>query len=253
MGLVFLVPRRIFVSDTNDQLILIGGYSGTGKSASLRNLRNQDRWLYLGTEAGKRLPFKNKFQVARVEDPMQVLDTFDYATDNKDVDGIIIDSLTFLMDMYETMYVLTSANTMQAWGNYAQFFKILMQQKVTRFGKPVIITAHTRDDLDEKAMEMKTAVPIKGSLRSNGIEAYFSTVVAAKKMTLKDLEPYASKLLNITDEERMLGFKHVFQTRITKSTTGERIRSPMGLFDAKEGFMDNDAQILLDHLTSFYS
>jgi hypothetical protein len=241
------------MSDTNDQLILIAGYSATGKSASLRNLRNQENWLYLNCEAGKRLPFKNKFQAARVEDPMQVLDAFDYGTDNKDVEGIIIDSLTFLMDMYETMYVLTSSNTMQAWGNYAQFFKILMQQKVTRFGKPVIITAHNRDDLDEKAMEMKTAVPIKGSLKSNGIEAYFSTVVAAKKLTIKDLEPYQSPLLTITEEERLLGFKHVFQTRITKTTVGERIRSPMGLFDAKEGFMDNDAQILLDHLKNFYS
>lgn len=244
------------MSDTNDQLILIGGYSATGKSASLRNIRNQSRWVYLNTEAGKRLPFKNKFQAARVEDPMQVLDLFDeleVGNAKDDIDGVIIDSLTFLMDMYETMYVLTSANTMQAWGNYAQFFKILMQQKITRFGKPVIVIAHNRDDLDEKAHEIKTAVPIKGSLKNNGIEAYFSTVVGAKKLTIKDLEAYSGPLLNITEEERMLGFKYVFQTRITKTTVNERIRSPMGLFEAKEGFMDNDCQILLDHLKSFYS
>ena len=244
------------MSDTNDQLILIGGFSATGKSASLRNIRNQDRWIYLNSEAGKRLPFRNKFQSARIEDPMQVLDLFDELEqgNNKDeVDGVILDSLTFLMDMYETMYVLTATNTMQAWGNYAQFFKILMQQKITRFGKPVIIIAHNREDLDEKAMDFKTSVPIKGSLKNNGIEAYFSTVVGAKKVTIKDLEQYQGPLLTITEEERMLGFKYVFQTRITKTTVGERIRSPMGLFDAKEAFMDNDCQILLDHLKSFYS
>jgi hypothetical protein len=239
--------------DINDQLILIGGFSGTGKSASLMKIRNQEKWLYLNTEAGKRLPFKNSFQNFRIEDPYQVMEAFDHGTGNDDVHGIIIDSLSFLMDMFETMYVVNSANTMAAWGNYNQFFKILMQQKVVAFNKPVIILAHVRDDLDERAMEMKTSVPIKGALKNQGIEAYFSTVVAAKKMTIKDLEPYTSKLLNITEEERALGFKHVFQTRITKSTVGERIRSPMGLFTKEQTFTDNDAQMLLDHLHAFYS
>jgi hypothetical protein len=239
--------------DMNDQLILICGYSGTGKSASLQNIRNQENWLYLNTEAGKRLPFKNKFQNFRIEDPYQVFEAFQHGTDNPDVHGIVIDSLSFLMDMFETMYVVNSANTMAGWGNYNQFFKTLMQQHVVQFKKPVIIIAHVRDDLDEKAMEMRTTVPIKGALKNQGVEAYFSTVVAAKKMTIKDLEPYHNKLLHLSDEEKLLGFKHVFQTRITKTTVGERIRSPMGLFSKEETFTDNDAQILLDHLHAFYS
>lgn len=139
------------------------------------------------------------------------------------------------------------------WGDFAQFFKILMQQKVTSFGKPVIITAHVLDVLDEKAMEMKTSVPIKGSLKNNGIEAYFSTVVAAKRVAIKDLEPYKSSLLNVTDEERDLGYKHVFQTRPTKATVGERLRSPMGMFSKEQTYMDNDVAILLHHLHEFYS
>ena len=240
-------------TSTNDQLVLICGFSTTGKSASLRNIQNQERWMYLNTEAGKRLPFKNKFQQFRIEDPYQVHEAFDFATNNSDIDGIIIDSITFLMDMYETMYVLPSANTMKSWGDFSQFFKILMQQKVTAFGKPVIITAHVLDVLDEKAMEMKTSVPIKGSLKNNGIEAYFSTVVAAKRVAIKDLEPYKSSLLNVTDEERDLGYKHVFQTRPTKATVGERLRSPMGMFSKEQTYMDNDAAILLHHLHEFYS
>lgn len=238
--------------ETNDQLILIVGYSAAGKSASLRNLRNQENWMYLNTEAGKRLPFKNGFQSYRITDPYEVHEAFNYGTDNAKVDGIILDSLTFLMDMYESQLVLPAANTMKAWGDFAQFFKTLMQEKVTLFGKPVIITAHVKDELDEKAMEIKTSVPIKGSLKNNGVEAYFSTVVSAKRMTLKDLNGYSSDLLNITDEDKDLGYKHVFQTRPTKNTVGERIRSPMGLFNKEQTFMDNDAQILLDHLHAFY-
>ena len=102
-------------------------------------------------------------------------------------------------------------------------------------------------------MEMKTFVPIKGALKNQGVEAYFSTVVASKKLPLKDLEKYNSDLLHISEEEKELGFKYVFQTRITKNTTGERIRSPMGLFSKEQTYMDNDAQILLDHLNEFYS
>ena len=237
----------------NDQLVLISGLSGDGKSASLRNIRNQEKWLYLNCESGKRLPFKNNFQTFKITDPYQIQEAFDYAIANPDeVEGIIIDTLTFLMDMYESVYVLPSTNTMNAWGQYNQYFKEIMQQKVPAFGKPVLILAHVRDDLDEKTMSIKTAVPIKGALRNQGIEAYFSTVVTAKKIPLKELEKFSSGLLHITEDEAELKYKHVFQTRPTANTTGERIRSPMGMFARNQTYIDNDAQALLDHLAEFY-
>lgn len=239
---------------TNDQLVLITGYSGTGKSASLRNIRDQQDWLYLNCESGKRLPFRSKFRDGgfKITDPFQVHEAFDYGISSPDIKGIITDTLTFLMDMFESQYVLTAANTMKAWSDYGQFFKTMMQEKVTVFSRPTIFLAHNKDELDEKNMEMRTMVPVKGALKNNGIEAYFSTVVAAKKMAVKELEKYPNNLLNISDEEKELGFKHVFQTRITKGTTGERIRSPMGMFSKEQTYMDNDAQLLLDHLDQFY-
>ena len=239
---------------SNDQLVLVVGYSTTGKTASLRNIRNQERWVYLNCESGKRPPFKNKFNMVTVTDPEQVPEYLQQCIDNiDDVDGIIIDSLSFLMDMYETQYVLNSANTMKAWGDYGQFFKNIMQNLVPKFRKPIIIIAHVRDDLDERSMEVKTSVPIKGALKNQGVEAYFSTVVAAKKIPLKELEKYGSKMLSITDDEKEVGYKHVFQTRITKNSTGERIRSPMGMFERAETYIDNDVQILIDHLNDYYS
>ena len=241
------------MTDVNNQLVLICGYSATGKSASLRNIRDQQDWVYINSEAGKRLPFKNDFMTLRLDDPETVMAAFDEATNTPSIKGIIVDSLTFLMDMYESQYVLPAANTMKGWSNYNQFFKRLLQEKVVKFGRPVIFTAHVMDTLDEKTMEMRTAVPIKGALKGQGAEAYFSTIVAAKKIPIKDLEEYNSDLLHITEEEKELGFKYVFQTRITAKSTGERIRSPMGLFSRNETYMDNDAQILLDHLNKFYS
>ena len=238
--------------DQNDQLVLICGESGTGKSASLMNLPVQEKVAYLNCEAGKRLPFKNDFQTYKITDPYEVHEAFDFAEGNDDVNLIVVDTLTFLMDMFESLYIVPSTQTMQAWGQYQQFFKTLMQDKVASTTKSVIFTAHTREDLDEKSMSMKTQVPIKGALKNNGIEAYFSTVVAAKKVSLKDLEPYSSDLLNITEQDKLLGFKHVFQTQLTKATIGERLRSPMGLFTQQETFMDNDASLLMERLEEYY-
>lgn len=244
------------VEETNDQLVLIAGYSGTGKSASLRNIRNPERWLYMNTEAGKRLPFKSRFQQERITDPLDIEDIIleMIETDlGDDFDGAMIDSVNFMMDMYETIHVIGSANTQKAWGDYSQFFKRLMQQHFVKFNKPVIMTAHVFDVLDEQTQSMKTQVPVKGALSKTSVEAYFSTIVYARKMPVKLLDKYKSDLLNITEEERSLGYKHVFQTRITKDTVGDRIRSPMGLFTQEQTFMDNDVQVLLDHLHAFYN
>jgi hypothetical protein len=243
------------MEEINTQLVLISGESGSGKSASLRNIPNQERWMYLNCEAGKRLPFQNKFWSLKIVDPYQVYEAFDHAMVNvpEKVDGVIIDTATFLMDMFESVYIIGAADTQKQWSAYAQFFKNLMQDKVVNFGKPVIILGHTRAELNESSHIMERAVPIKGALKNNGIEAYFSTVVSTKKVDLRELEKYGSDLLTITDEDRELGYKHVFQTRLTKGTVGERIRSPMGLFTPKQTYMDNDAQLLLDHLRQFYA
>lgn len=241
----------------NDQLVLVCGESGAGKSASLRNIRDQDDWLYLGTEAGKRLPFRHKFRGGgiRVSNPYEVQQAFNYACTEEglDVKGIIVDSVTFMMEMYESQYVLTSPNTQQAWQHYQQFFKQLMQQDVIKFARPTVMTAHVLDVFDENSGTVKTSVPVKGALKNNGIEAYFSTVVMAKKVPLRELEKYGSDLLTITEEDKELGYKHVFQTRPTKATAGTRIRSPMGMFTREQTYMDNCVQKLLDHLHKFYN
>lgn len=242
------------MSELNTQLVLISGYSATGKSASLRNLRNQEKWFYCSTEAGKSLPFKNSFKNLKIEDPYQVYEAFDYATEHPDeCDGIIIDSLTFLMDMFESKYVLTSSNKMASWSDYGQFFKNLMQDKVLKFGKPTVILAHTQDFIDDKTLETKTYVPIKGALKAQGVESMFTTVVSTKKMPLKDLEPYKNDMLHITEDDELLGYTYCFQTKLTKQTLGERIRAPMGMFTKEQTYISNDAQVLLDHLKQYYS
>lgn len=241
------------MSQVNDNLVLICGKSAAGKSASLMGIENQEGVMYLNCEAGKKLPFRSKFKEYVITDPLQINEAFDAAEGMDDVHTIVVDSLTYLMDMYESMYVLGSANTMKAWGDFAQYYKVMMQHYVARSSKNVIFTAHTLDSLNEGEMVMETKVPVKGALKNNGIESYFSCILAAKKVKLKDLEKYQSDLLAITPEEEALGFKYVFQTKLTKETVNERLRGPLGLWDTKETFMDNNVNLVLHRLHEYYA
>lgn len=239
---------------TNDQLILIAGEPATGKSASLMNIKGKDKWYYFNTESGKKLPFKNDFREIIITDPKAVLNYMDQLTANIDkVNGVIIDSVSFLMEQYETRYIYNSTDSRGAWGDYQQFFKQLLQDKIANFKKPVIITAHNRTERDgDSLVNSKTSVPVKGALKNIGIEAYFSLIVVSKIVSLVDLEPYQSELLNITPDDELVGYKHVFQTRVTKDTVGINIRSPMGMFTPAQSFMDNDTQLLLDWVNKYY-
>lgn len=237
----------------NDNLVLLSGKSATGKSASLMGLKNPEGVMYLNCEAGKKLPFRAKFKQFVITDPLQVYEAFDHAETQPGVHTIVVDTLTYLMDMYESLYVLNSANGMQAWGQFSQFFKTLMQDKVAKSTKNVIFLAHTSDTLNEGEMVMETKVPVKGSLKNNGIESYFSVVISSKKVPLKVLKGFESDLLTITPEEEALGFKYVFQTKITKDSVNERLRGPLGLFETKETFIDNNIQLVLDRLREYYA
>ncbi len=209
--------------------------------------------MYLNCENNKKLPFKSGFKEYTITNPMDIYQAFDVAETKPDIHTIIIDSLTFMMDMYESLFVLTSPNTMKAWGEYAQFFKNLMNQHVATSTKNVIMTAHTLDVMNESEMISEVCVKVKGSLMNNGIESYFSTVISSKKVPTKLLENYGSKLLNITEEEELLGFKYVYQTKLTKQTVNERIRAPMLMWDIPETYIDNDVQLVIDQLHDYYS
>lgn len=237
----------------NKNLVLISGKSASGKSASLRNLKDPEGVMFLNCEAGKSLPFANKFRSAVVTDPVQVPDAFDYAEGREDIHTIVIDSITFLMDMYESVYVITASDGRKAWGEYAQYFKNLMQYYVAKSSKNVIITGHTADVYDESEMVMQTRIKVKGSIMNNGVEAYFNQVLAAKVMPLKGLKDYKNNMLDITEEDEILGFKYVFQTRLTKETAQERIRAPLGMWTRDQTFIDNDVQIVLDHTHQYYA
>lgn len=98
----------------NDHLVLLVGKSAAGKSASLMGMKNPEGVMYLNCESGKRLPFRSRFKEYTITDPLQVHEAFEAAETMEGVHTIVIDSLTYMMDMYESLYVLNSTNTMKA-------------------------------------------------------------------------------------------------------------------------------------------
>lgn len=236
-------------------LLMISGLYATGKSASLKNLRDPEGVLYISTESNKPLPFPHKFKTidGGLQDPEDILFYFAEAEKMPGIHTIVIDSIDFLMDMFESQKVLTARDSRAMWGEYNQFFKKIMQDHVATSSKNWIFISHLAQE-QISDLEYKFYVPVKGALKNTSVEAYFSVIVYARKVKVKDLEaePYDDKLLTITDRDRKLGFKYVFQVDITKEFTNSGIRGLMGMWSDQQTFMDNDVQKLLDHMTEFY-
>lgn len=240
--------------DINDFLFAVVGKSSTGKSASLMNIENPQGVAYANCEAGKRLPFRSKFNEIVITDPFQVIQLFQEVETMPDIHTVVVDSLSFLLEMYVSLYVVTNTqNGMKAWGDFAQFVKNLFQQHVSKCTKNVIFISHTADKVNESESTVEVAMPVQGSTKNVGLEAYFSMVIATKKVRIKELEKYSNPMLIITDEDRALGYKHVFQTRLTKETSNERLRSPMGMWSIQETYIDNNAQFVINRLREYYA
>ena len=242
----------------NNHLVLLCGKSAVGKTTSLRNILNPEGVAYANCEAGKSTPFACKFNQQTVTDPLQVPQTIDALIGNPKYHTIIVDSLSFLMQMYESVYVLNAINSQKEWGAYSNFFISMMQQSVARSDKTIIFTSHVGDTYNESEMVTETKAVVKGGLNKIGLESYFSVVIAAKRMKVKDLIPFTKNnpLLVITPKEEKLGVKYVYQTMLTKETINERIRGPLGMWrddeDCDETYIDADMQLVINRLNEYY-
>lgn len=238
------------MSDTNKNIVLVMGKPNTGKSTSLRNL-DQTKMVYLNTDL-KEIPFKSNFLAnAEIADAYEVMSYIDEIEQNSEVTGAVLDTITFLMSMYERQYVINSTNTQAAWGAYGNFYRDLIH-KIKAGTKDYAILSHEESKFNEVLQAYETNVPIKGSVGKTGAEADFTTIVASKQMSVKKLEAFENDLLKITDEEKEDGVKYVFCTRITKDSVGEKMRSAMGLWNRNEVYIDNDLDLVFKRLKQYY-
>ena len=234
----------------NKNIVLVMGKPNSGKSSALRNL-DQTSMVYLNTDL-KETPFRDKFMASvEIADAYDVIPYIREIEANEKAQGGILDTITFLMSMFERQYVVTAADTQKAWGNYGNFYRELVHE-IKSGTKDYAILAHEETILNKSEMVMESKVPVKGAVGKIGVEADFTTIVAAKQMPVKQLEKYENELLTITDNEREDGVKYVFCTRVTAETAGEKMRSAMGLWKREELFIDNDLKLVFDRLKQYY-
>lgn len=238
---------------SNRRVALIMGPPANGKSASLRNLKNPKGVVYFNTDR-KDLPFKAEFMNVPINDPLEILSYMDeIATQpNETCHTIIIDTITFLMDMFETKYVVNAANTQAMWGQYAQFYKQVID-KALAMDKNIIFLAHEKKVMNADDMVLETKVPVKGSVGATGVEANFEVVLSAKKIATAKLEHLDKTDLLKNDDEDDIGVMYVFQTKIDKATLNERMRSPIGMWKKEEKYINNDIQSVIDRLNYYYA
>lgn len=235
----------------NKNIVLIMGPPNTGKSTSLMNLSNQEKWVYLNTDL-KPLPFADKFKKnIEVANAVDVVNFIEQIEQQAGIEGVVLDTITFLMQMYERQVVNTAVDTMKAWGNYGNFYREFIHA-IKAGSKDYAILAHEAVDLNEQTMQMESRVPIKGAVGRIGVEADFTTILSTKQMPVSKLEGFENDLLHISPEEEEDGFKYVFCTRITKESVGQKMRSAMGLWDRKELYIDNDIEQVFKRLKEYY-
>lgn len=240
-------------SSGNKNIVLIMGPPNTGKSASLRNLK-QSSMVYLNTDL-KEIPFKSNFMVnIEVPDAVDILSYIHEIEANPAVTGSVLDTLTFLMAMYERQYVAPYAGTKKgqtAWGDYGNFYRELIHA-IKAGSKDYAILAHAASNYNEESLSMDVSVPVKGAVGKTGVEADFTTILSTKQIPISKLEGIENDLLTITDEEREDGLKYVFCTRVNKDFQGEKMRSAMGLWNRNELFIDNDLDLVFKRLKQYY-
>lgn len=239
------------MSTNNKNTVLVMGPPNSGKSTSLMNMKNQAKMAYLNTDL-KDLPFQSNFAAnVAVSDAMEVLSFIDMIEQNPDIEGGVLDTITFLMAMYERQYVITSNDTQAAWGAYGNFYRDFIH-RIKAGTKDYAVMAHEDVQYNEQSMTMESKVPIKGAVGKIGVEADFTTILSTKQMPVEKLAGLKNDLLHITPEEEEDGFKYVFCTRVTKETVGQKMRSPMGLWERNELYIDNDLEQVFTRLKEYY-
>jgi len=238
------------MTQQNKNIVLVMGRSNTGKSTSLRNLP-QKNMVYLNTDL-KEIPFKDNFKInVEIPNAKDILGYIEEIEAEPSVTGGVLDTLTFLMMMYERQYVSNAADGQKAWGGYGNFYREFIHA-IKAGTKSYVILAHEDTQLNEQSIMMESRVPIKGAVGKIGVEADFTTILSSMQIPTKKLESIQNDLLHITPEEHEDGVKYVFCTRVTKEFAGGKMRSPIGLWKRNELFIDNDLNQVFDRLKDYY-
>jgi len=211
----------------NKKMILVVGPTGSGKTTSIRNLdKSKSVYIDFDRKAIKAFRDMDKFKEwVKIDYVDHLIPGLKGLEADPDCDTIIIDTLSFALDMFVAQHIDTAADTRAAWGEYKKWYKeVIHLAKSSK--KSYIFLTHEKSVFNEAAMETKTCAYAQGSI-SGMIEADFAVVAYTHKYVAEDGLPAYGFLVNPT-----------------KDTLALSAKSPMGMFD-EPLIKDNDINILL--------
>ena len=212
----------------NKKMILIVGGTGTGKTTSLRNLdKSKTAYIDFDRKAIKAFRDMDTFREwVKIDYTDHLLPGLAGLEADPECDTIIIDTLSFALDMFVAQHVDTAADSRAAWGDYKRWYKEVIHLAKSS-SKTYIFLTHDKSVFNEAAMETKTVAYAQGSI-AGMIEADFALVA------------YAHKYVDETTGLPAFGFL----VGPTKDTIALSAKSPMGMFDTPL-IPDNDVNILI--------
>ena len=217
----------------NKKLLLIVGSTGKGKSSSIRNMP-MDRTAYIDFDRKAIKAFKGMEKlnqwikvdyVDHLEPGLKALEEDD------SIDFIVIDTMSFALDMFVSQKIEGSVDSRAMWGEYKQWFNRIMHIAKTS-KKSYVFIMHDKSAYNEEAMEVKTQAYAQGSI-FGAVESHFAVVA------------YAHKYL---DENNMP--KYGFLVGPTKDTLHLSAKSPMMMFD-EPLIKDNDVMLLFEAIDNY--
>jgi len=213
----------------NKRVILVNGPSGSGKSASLRNL-DFSKTIMLNMDGKSEQPFggEDKFmKLLTPESALQVNASLD-ALEDSGAETIIVDTLSFYVTALE-QEVAGKDNGFDGWAAYGDYIKELLNFSHRKSKLNWIYLSHTQlgDSGNLQAI-------VKGAMKNLSLESYFSTVI----------ELYTYDLAKPNMFDSIVGYG--LQTRKTVENRKSSAKSPYGLFPEK--IRNNDLDLILRRL-----
>ena len=196
-------------------LVMIYGQSGTGKSTSLRNFKNED--VAVVNVSGKPLPFRGDIKPYNSDNYTKIM----AAIKNTERKSIVIDDATYLM---VNEFMRTAKQTgYQKYTDMAVSFNQLIEFAASLPDDKIVYFMGHSDQADDGREHFKTI----GKMLDNyvTVEGRFTIVL---KTVVQD-------------------GKYMFATQNNGQDT---VKSPMGMFDA--ALIDNDLKAVDDSIREYW-
>jgi len=268
--------------------ILISGPPGAGKTSSLMSLKPElaKRTLLINLD-DKDVPWigKTHFKDIRPDCVTQLPTILKKAGESGLFDMAVLDTINTLADTYARNFInaktpqrkvvngkmktneryVASTEKVDVEGNPYEvvdsragwgYYSALLEDTISaakKSGMQVVAFGHLAYKGDEDGEEFKYRCNLQGRLGKVGIEKLFTVAWHSSLMPLGALEDQDHKFLDKVETIPATNSRHVFQVQLNADTADTHlIRSPAGMFPPNVTFINNDLDMVFDHIQELF-